>query len=601
MIKFATDPSNVITDQAGNVKAGVDLEVWTQQDGSRITELYDDHGNPLENGVVTSNTLGRYPFWLDDSRRVVTLVDPSGNAWDVFASQSFRDIDGAIDNAAEAMNLASAFGEITRSMSTYATNDQLTGGVDAGPALQALINDLESGGRAIVPAGSTLWFTGATTIELTGHNNIRIDFAGATVIKTSTAGYYNIFNVNGNGTGYGSGIKGLIIENGYFQGSFVEETKANLCLLQANHAQDVIIRNCEFVACQLGAGHVIDLGGCDKITIEDCVWRGFKHTDQTPRTETVQIDTSRKGSGAGSEGNWDGLLCRSIHMNRCQFLPWTDPNTGVKWPAPIPLGAHSAREGLYYEDISATNILVIDPVVDGSNATAIQTENGYVRGLFHFTAVKGLRIQARVIATDGAGSLRIVMIQSNSYGDLASGDPNTSTEQGNYAEPVTAEDIDLDLRVEGMAGTQSALNPLIAIVGVTNGRARDIHVHLSADSAYKEAVYFNRVEKSSIWFNSLADAESGARLIGCQGITVGGNLRQVNLPVRADNSTQIAIGPFTGDYPVGSRPAFVAVSNGANYLSCSNINVSGYTDLYTPTAIPANHAEAAVIGPALPA
>jgi hypothetical protein len=617
MSHFGGGPADIVLDPTdGGPNTNAHILIYPEDPrvtaSSAITGLTDIEGTPLP-GYVVPNSVGKVEFLTVNTYSTVYGQDPSGNVYRYDSWESRDDASDIVaqfpevlDTANEAMVIAQQAAErVVINAGNFATTAQLNGLADATSMFTQAMAQLPNGGRIVAPAGAQLWFDGSSFIELTGHDNLEFDFAGATVFKTTGNGFYNIFNVNGNGTGYGSGVKGITIRNGIFQGKYngLGSGGASLCLLAANHGQKIRVYDCEFIACMI-SGHVLDLDGCDDIIVKGCTFRGYNPpTGTVPRGEAIQADISRAGAGAGSAPSFDGLMTRDLRVEDCRFLPWTDPATSIKYPAPCPVGSHATREGKFYANIRCVGIYVEDPAVDnastGVNPNGIAGDSGdnpYIRGVFHFVSVKGLIIQARIKATDNNGSIRAVMVTSNDYGDLASGDPNMGSTPGAFAAPVISEDIDIDVVVEGMLNPITNLNPLVCLTGVANANTRGAKIKMTLEGGFKEAVYLNRVEDTEIEFVKCANTETGARLINSNNIRVWGNLRNIGLPVRVDNTHHVAIGPMSAQATGAPQHAFITVTNGGDYVTVANLVASGWP-LGMYGTVPTNHSEAAVIGP----
>ena len=467
------------------------------------------------------------------------------------------------------------------SLAEYANKRQLAGREDASAAFQDAVDALSEGDRLVVPRGSRLWFDGSGVVSLGGTNDITIDLTGSTIFKTTRRGVYAIFQARGVGTGYGSSARNIVIQGGRFEGSFKDGAEANLCAFSSNHGQIITIRDCEFIACMLGAGHTMDLGGCDNVTIEDCVWRGFKPgPDRAPRTEAVNIDISAFGTGADDPPYLDGLACRNVHLRRCEFLPYTDPDTKITYSAPAPLGSHAAREGQPFRNIRATKIKIVDPVVD--RARIGFADNSYIRGLFHVPGVVGLWIDAQVSVSDGLGSCRVVQVQSASKGSSRSTSPNArGVPERPFRTPNLARDVHIDVDVVGMNSAVSDENPIVFVGGVEGGRARDIEIRAKINGASTAAVYVSKADRVSIDFPSCITGRIGARIESSTQVSVTGDFRNVTNPVSfRSGSTRSSFGPAS---VISSTPqaAVVECLDGSDFISAEGISAVGYARIFS--------------------
>lgn len=87
---YATSPSDVVTDQHGNVLADRRLLVYDQpRGGNRVSDLQSLDGETLP-GVLTTDQDGRYPFAREAETRPVLWIDDgqSNNRWAVVAVQA---------------------------------------------------------------------------------------------------------------------------------------------------------------------------------------------------------------------------------------------------------------------------------------------------------------------------------------------------------------------------------------------------------------------------------------------------------------------------------------------------------------------------------
>lgn len=611
--------ADVTVDVAGNVLPDREAVCYTAfQGGDIFTDTKavnpDLSVGSTTGGVVTADSEGRVRFFAADTYETLWLDWGTGTRWPVNPLSYAAALEAGLEAATDAVPglvadevaalVPAMLGVVALNVGDFATNpDQLTGAADAGPAFQSCIDALPEGGRLVCPPGSVFEFTGSTVVRL--KSNIEIDLRGSTITKSTGAGTYCIFvGLSDGATGYGSGPSNVTIRNGTFIGDL--DNGGSLCVLAGHHMQKVRIYDCEIITANV-SGHTFDFGGCDDVLIQGCVWRGCKPwPDGAPgRPETIQVDQSLVGalSYADAAGSYDGLLTRNVTVTDCRFLPYDDGVT--VWPAPVPMGAHGQREGQWYENITVRNVYVEDPVKDLTGGTATGADDIYIRGLFHFPTVKGLHISnVRVVAKDGLGSVRAVMVSGRTSGTLASGDPNVSSAAGVWAVPQGSHDITIEgLHVTGMLNSGSSTNPIVNIVGVTGANIENVRVSLSVDGVYREAVLMYKVNDATVEFVKCKNADSGARLVQCQNVAVSGRFTNVNLPVRLDATTQAAIGPCV-DVRSTTENAFVIITNSANYVTCTNIQAPNRTWLYGASGVevkPTNRAQAAIIGAAVSA
>ncbi|WP_432789233.1 hypothetical protein QYM46_12920 [Brevibacterium sp. K11IcPPYGO002] len=109
---FGGGPSDIVTDAEGNVVGGVQLRVYTAQDGgSRVTELYDFDGTPLSGVVVSDSSpgnIGRWSFQASDNYDQLFMDDGVSDRWVVPARETYTATRQALGLAGEAKTVAEA-------------------------------------------------------------------------------------------------------------------------------------------------------------------------------------------------------------------------------------------------------------------------------------------------------------------------------------------------------------------------------------------------------------------------------------------------------------------------------------------------------------
>jgi hypothetical protein len=179
---------------------------------------------------------------------------------------------------------------------------------------------------------------------------------------------------------------------------------------------------------------------------------------------------------------------------------------------------------------------------------------------------------------------------------LASSDPNNPV-SGTYTTPLLAEDIDIDLTVSGMLGGTVETNNMVQVVGVSGGAgsARNVRIRVAANGIYRNAVYLRYVDDASVDVNvKNADA---VRFTSCNRVQLSGIMSQVRVPLVANACSQVTVGPLSA-INTSTQSSLLAIQNGTDRVVATGINAVGYTNLYS--SAPANRAQAAVLGPAVP-
>ena len=258
------------------------------------------------------------------------------------------------------------------------------GTTDDTAAVQAALDAVYNAG------GGTVIFPPATYfMNMYGviRSHTTIEGAGATFVKKVGQGSTAVFATLG-GPGYGAGAKNVTIRNLRLKGDFA--AKRQIGLIGAHHVDDLLIENCVFEEAHIG-GHIMDLQGCRRVTIRNCVFLGQNTVDSTNRTvECIQVDNStRLGASVTDDTSaYDGLPCQDITVMGCRFLPVT--TGGVRYPSPIPFGSHWGLE-VPHVRLSFLDNVVIDPP---------QSDSSIYRGILHFCNSRNILIRGNVFESN---------------------------------------------------------------------------------------------------------------------------------------------------------------------------------------------------------
>ena len=328
---------------------------------------------------------------------------------------------------------------------------------------------LRGGGTIIIPPG-TYYFRQLVNLE----SNVHILGYGATILKQyATDSPYTAFRGRSGATpGHGSGVNNVTVEGLTFRGNY--DVDRSICAFALHRARNITIRNCNFIEAA-GSGHVMDLNGCDGVTIRDCVFMGHNlRPNNNVTSECIQLDQSKRGSvsSIASGDVCDGTMSRRITIDSCKFLPYT--KNDETYPAPNPIGNHTTREGAWYEDVRFTNNLIVDPVVDTSSSTSRQQ----YRGNLHFVGqVKGIVIEGNKWVCTTSSAVRVISLYGTTRGNPASQDPDveqdTTTIPNAYPRDVRIANNTFD----GFTMTSSENNTIRThSVGDSSGVFADIRV-----------------------------------------------------------------------------------------------------------------------------
>lgn len=344
--------------------------------------------NASGNGSITfpSNVRGNVgvnPSPL--SQTSFTLIPTGAGEW--FAYQPYSAVPGGITDEVSSELLGNPNSALYSSVRDIATDKNT---VNIGDYLGKYANTSRDIAAAIDAAAadplvSTVIFPPReydTTTRIRLRGNLRYRAHGATFRKTDAAAGYAVFYTGSDGkTGYASGDSGIVWEGGTFLGDF--NNNSIICAFALHHTDDMTIDNIR-VEQAVGKGHVIDMGGCSNITIENSTFKGMVNfAGGSAASECIQIDISGAGASSAVDlpGSWDGLPCENVTVQNCKFLPVKVGS--VVYPAPNPFGNHAIHEDRYHKNIKFLDNYVLDAVVDTSSTW---------RGSLHFIGVEGLII-----------------------------------------------------------------------------------------------------------------------------------------------------------------------------------------------------------------
>lgn len=281
------------------------------------------------------------------------------------------------------------------------------------------------GGTLAIPYGD--WVMHGY-VELFG--NVRVIATPGTKIRKTllSTSAYTFLSGKTNGTrGYGGGGKNITIESIHFVGAPQDTTTYFANGLAFNHAEHLIIRDCEFTDC-IFAGHAIDLAGCRDVLIENNTFRGQVSIPGREYAEAIQIDSSTPTS-IGDWSGVDGLPTREVLVQNNKFIPSYTASGLIASYAPNPIGNHGFTGGNYYEQITFKDNFILD---------AQAYSAGGWRGWVHFYGVKNLKIVGNYFKNTKSIPCNVVQILTSSGGRY---DPVTL--EAGTGEPLSPMNIEI--------------------------------------------------------------------------------------------------------------------------------------------------------------
>ena len=324
---------------------------------------------------------------------------------------------------------------------------------DTAPIQSAMSTVGASGGGVVFFPAGLYRVDGSVELE----SNVEVTGKGAT-LKKLPGNPYAFFVARSTKYGYGGSVSNVTCRGITFEGTIAGtlESSRTACGFALHHASNVLVEDCRFRACS-GAGHRLDLQGCEKITVRNCVFEGFddRHGGTTANTEDIQLDNStRVGTSTTGDGYWDGLPCRDIIVEGNKWVPWYSEALGRELPSGNAVGSHSSVEGMYHENVRIVGNLFVSTVLDTSNAYF---------GTIHFASWKNVVIDGNTFEGRG-GNMRPVNIQGVTHAV-----PLDEVESTEYsASPLAVHQMCSDVkiinnRVTGCVDPASPTNGLINI------------------------------------------------------------------------------------------------------------------------------------------
>ena len=185
---------------------------------------------------------------------------------------------------------------------------------------------------------------------------------------------------------YGHNAGYFILEGGTLHGNWSESDEAIKYGGETGafgHLSRFELKDCTIIDGANG-DHVFDICGCDNILIEGNTFLGV-HGVVNP-TEVIQIDLMMTGSF--SAGYFDNTTTKNCVIRNNIFKP--NPNNS-KSKMTIPLGSHSSKDGIYYENITIENNKFYN--VEGntvSNGISLSMVDGCIikNNLFDYTNIE---------------------------------------------------------------------------------------------------------------------------------------------------------------------------------------------------------------------
>ncbi|GAB2732839.1 right-handed parallel beta-helix repeat-containing protein [Streptomyces bullii] len=384
---FGGTPSDVLTDDQGNVIPDYPLVVRAAGTGAEVTALFEADGTTpiaqLRSNPSSSPAPGAIRTFkaADVSEIEYEYLGPGGTPLRWY--QVGREVaSGARDAAAQALAEANTkldaqttdpqtvAGPVDFSSPISAPNlgDQsaarwfvVTGATGDGvaddrAAIQAQLNAARDAGGGIVflPPGKTY---GISTF-LVVYSDTTIWAYGATLKAIGNSGILRNFQSTDLFAGY-TGRSRIRVLGGTWDGNAADAgvgtVTAETNIMNFVHCQDITVRDA--VLMNVSTAHALEFNACDGGRALNCRFLGFKDNSSGGTrgfSEAVQVDMSK--SGSSSIGDFDNTPARNILVEGCYFGPST--RLGAFGRA---VGSHTLAAGVTYD-----NIQVLDNRIDGT-------------------------------------------------------------------------------------------------------------------------------------------------------------------------------------------------------------------------------------------
>lgn len=120
--------------------------------------------------------------------------------------------------------------------------------------------------------------------------------------------------------GYGS-LKNITFNNGEFNGT--NENLFKQIAFRLMRIDNLKFTNIRFINCSNESSHILDMGGCSNVLIENCYISGSNNeSDDTKYREMIQLDYSSSDAlpyWTNPNTVYDDLPCKDIIINNCKF------------------------------------------------------------------------------------------------------------------------------------------------------------------------------------------------------------------------------------------------------------------------------------------
>lgn len=308
-----------------------------------------------------------------------------------------------------------------------------TGDTDSTVGIQSALDSLSvNGGTLFFPPGHYL-VRGYVTLP----SNVRVTGTPGSVIVKDSSSVEPVFAAL---TASGGAKSNITIDTLRFQGALPQ---VGVNVFWGHLASGVLVSNVTVDGAVAG-GHVLDLQGCNGVTVRDSIFRGSAAPEARGFTEAIQLDASVKsGAPVNAPGeNYTGETTKNVHVSDCRFESYGS------YRAPRPIGSHSAVQDRYYTGITFERNYMERPNV---------RTTGRLRAAINFIAVEDVYLRDNVFSVSGASDVTNLI----QFHDAEEWVPLSGVNTGGAAVPATNPLKGLVLSVSGTSSDNPAI-PLVS-------------------------------------------------------------------------------------------------------------------------------------------
>lgn len=276
--------------------------------------------------------------------------------------------------------------------------------MDDRAAIQAALNAARDagGGIVLVPPGA---YPIKDTLSIYSNTTLYM-LPGAYIVRNGQLG---AFFINGDkGASYGgfSGHGNILVKGGTLEGN-EKNIERRFNFFSLGHGQNIRIENVKML--DLLTYHAIEINSSKTVKIINCIFDGFRvdsnYSDQSRRSEAIQLDMALDESVFGPFGAYDKTTCEDILITGCTFRNWDRA-----------IGTHTGASGYAHKDIRIVNNHFQQ--LSGEAIISCLWENVVISGNTFHNVGTGIHLRVKDTTTD---IVRGYSITGNTFWDMKNG------------------------------------------------------------------------------------------------------------------------------------------------------------------------------------